>query len=469
MHVQSTSGNDLEAMLDAPPQSDGSRETRAEDFEANLELALLGSIDPENPEEVSDRRIAEGVEGVVEEIVDDGLAAFEIEAIATDATEATEGPLAMAPPTAIAHPMSNLSTPIEGDESGATAIHPRPLASDGNPNLPSPSLHVRDESNLLAPAPEHPTPTRDQPTAVDPARTAMSEPGLPPANSIAVARAEGLETAGSVRRVAEPGSMPPVAPEAVGFEAKRQSSPRDSVRSTRGAALGSARAEIDRVLAPDARSKPEGNSSEMMRAAETLPRMERLANEVPYAAERVFASPTPPGIPPTPAIDILANGIPSAPLNAEPTAETTLPQPVQAIPRNVELLASRGGGTARLRLHPAELGEVDITVSIRGDVVNVIIHADEPAARAAVMAHREQLAESLGTRDLRLQGFDVTSGGREQGAEDRQAQWGGTDGRPGQQSPAFGTPASNTQDTRIIDRAAAAAASLQRRGIDLRI
>jgi hypothetical protein len=95
--------------------------------------------------------------------------------------------------------------------------------------------------------------------------------------------------------------------------------------------------------------------------------------------------------------------------SADRSQAPTGPVPTSAIPHQVELMATRGGGAARLRLHPAQLGEVEITVTMRGNTVDVVIRADQPAAEMAVLAQRELLVEALGSRDLRMENLDVSS------------------------------------------------------------
>nr|MDJ0788725.1 flagellar hook-length control protein FliK [Myxococcota bacterium] len=81
--------------------------------------------------------------------------------------------------------------------------------------------------------------------------------------------------------------------------------------------------------------------------------------------------------------------------------------PAESVPLHVEWLVARGGGRARVRLHPPELGELQLTVTVRGQDVEVAIRAQEVAAGQAVLASREQLADGLASRDLRMEGFDV--------------------------------------------------------------
>lgn len=102
------------------------------------------------------------------------------------------------------------------------------------------------------------------------------------------------------------------------------------------------------------------------------------------------ASPTPAGA---------GAGAPGAPPVASSIGE---------LPFHMQTLATRGGGTARLQLNPPHLGELHVTVRLRGSQVDVQVIAREPAAQALVNAGREGLSEALATRDLRMDNFEVT-------------------------------------------------------------
>jgi len=112
---------------------------------------------------------------------------------------------------------------------------------------------------------------------------------------------------------------------------------------------------------------------------------------------------------------------PAAPLPAAPaSAEAAMSAPrelpagpatLEDLPGRIEWLAQRGGGAARVELDPPQLGRVDLIVRVRGNDVEVVIAAHEPAAQAAVQAQRAQLAEGLAARDLRLGQLDVTQAG----------------------------------------------------------
>ena len=103
-------------------------------------------------------------------------------------------------------------------------------------------------------------------------------------------------------------------------------------------------------------------------------------------------------------------------------------RPEVAIPARVEWLVSRGGGTARMTLHPVELGEVEISVRVRGDAVDVEFRAPEAAARVALLEVREQLGESLEARNLRIESLEVR-GGEPRGESSPDGRGEGTAGR----------------------------------------
>lgn len=90
--------------------------------------------------------------------------------------------------------------------------------------------------------------------------------------------------------------------------------------------------------------------------------------------------------------------------------------PAEALPVHVEWLTARGGGSARLQLHPANLGEVEVNVNVRGNAVDVVIRALEPAAQAAVAQTRELLVDGLANQDLRMEQFEVRGANDEPGA-----------------------------------------------------
>ena len=82
----------------------------------------------------------------------------------------------------------------------------------------------------------------------------------------------------------------------------------------------------------------------------------------------------------------------------------------EAIAVQAEWLATRGGGTARLLLNPPSLGEVSIRVTLRGEVVDVVMRVQEEAAKRIAEEQSERLAQAFSSRDLRIDQFEVRRG-----------------------------------------------------------
>ena len=122
------------------------------------------------------------------------------------------------------------------------------------------------------------------------------------------------------------------------------------------------------------------------------------------------------------------------------TATPGSPQPVaasEAISIQTEWLATRGGGTARMVLHPAELGEIAIRVTLRNGAVDVVMVAQEAAAHGVAEEQSERLAQAFANRDLRLENFEVRRGGAEELLDGAMGQFAESemerDGRPGEE------------------------------------
>lgn len=119
----------------------------------------------------------------------------------------------------------------------------------------------------------------------------------------------------------------------------------------------------------------------------------------------------------------------SAPSNAAPTS----PTPEYALLRNpqdpqftgelgarVKVLLREGVKEARLQLHPAELGRLQVTINTEGDQARVVFSAETAAARDAIEQSIPRLREMLEQNGLQLAHADVDQGafgqaGSEQG------------------------------------------------------
>ncbi len=131
----------------------------------------------------------------------------------------------------------------------------------------------------------------------------------------------------------------------------------------------------------------------------------------------VLSSPT---LPPDAAIESIQVDAPreaAASGGASSTAQAGAPVPPEAIPMHGEWLAARGGGVVRLQLHPPELGQIELRVMVRGNAVHVLMVAQESAAISVAQEQRDDLAQNLAQRDLRMQEFEVRREGEGPAAE----------------------------------------------------
>lgn len=106
---------------------------------------------------------------------------------------------------------------------------------------------------------------------------------------------------------------------------------------------------------------------------------------------------------------------PVASAPAAGAAPTPAPVAAEAVPLHVEWLAARGGGAARVHLHPPELGEIQLSVRVRGGAVDVVIRAQEPAAQRLIAEGRLGLVDALAARELRVEQLEVLPAERETG------------------------------------------------------
>ncbi|MDH3685676.1 MAG: flagellar hook-length control protein FliK [Myxococcales bacterium] len=268
-------------------------------------------------------------------------------------------------------------------------------------------------------------PETGNPTAADLPRSAVEaieavERTASPAAAAAVgpAAAEPLRTARAAPLTLMP-TREETSPEPRALPVDERADVRgESERPTPGARPSPVEAEgAERILRPapveaegvERRPRPEAD----VRGEPTVePRLRSVAEptgpslrgESPAGHERSEAPP--------PAPTVRASALPvidlPPPASWEPVAA---PREVgtarEALPVHAEWLAARGGGSARLRLHPPELGEVELTVRVRGNDVQVSIHAEREAAGRAVLDGRELLVEALAARDLRVDQFAV--------------------------------------------------------------
>ena len=170
-------------------------------------------------------------------------------------------------------------------------------------------------------------------------------------------------------------------------------------RPPRQAAGGERVASADPALARNAEGFAEAAGREP--AAPPVPtQSEALAASVrsDVPVQPAVAAVAAPPVAIEPAVDIQEPAAPSTP---------SRPLPAEAIPQHIEWLTARGGGTAQIQLYPPELGKLAIQVTVRGDEVKVVMNVREAAAQTVVAEYRDTLENSLASKDLKLDAFEV--------------------------------------------------------------
>ena len=71
----------------------------------------------------------------------------------------------------------------------------------------------------------------------------------------------------------------------------------------------------------------------------------------------------------------------------------------------------KGGRQISIRLNPNDLGELKIQVRMEDNRVNVEVHADNPTVKNLLMSNLDSLKEALSSKNMNMEGFDVSSGG----------------------------------------------------------
>jgi hypothetical protein len=294
-----------------------------------------------------------------------------------------------------------------------------PRAADGKPGQPGPQAAAEDFAAVLsgqlagakASRPGSTSPEKDE--AAEPAADAaavLGEALLAGAVGVAVPGESATGPEGVVADgagplpgpTASPGatpvlpagdaaaSAPPTAnPAAPDTPAKPAPAPTGSATTASTATdPAAAQALADGAALPGVLVQGAGRSSETAPPAAALPTTSE-------PADATASDPAPMGVP-APAAPVTAAVPAEAPVPAAAPSHPVLAQVTPALARVV----TRGDGEHRmmLKLHPADLGEVHLTVTVRGDHVDVEIAAGAQARDVLRegSAHLRSLLESIG-------------------------------------------------------------------------
>ncbi|MGE7138193.1 flagellar hook-length control protein FliK [Luteibacter sp. NPDC031894] len=133
-------------------------------------------------------------------------------------------------------------------------------------------------------------------------------------------------------------------------------------------------------------------------------------------------------------------------MQLQATQPATSPQFAQELGEQIAWMGSGQVKEARIKLHPEELGSMDVRVSMDGAKVNVAVIAQHPAAVHAVQQTLSQLDSMLAHHGLSLGQTDVGQRQAERGAEGREG------GASGQQGDAGTTAGIETVATSRVSR-----------------
>jgi flagellar hook-length control protein FliK len=202
--------------------------------------------------------------------------------------------------------------------------------------------------------------------------------------------------------------------------------PETSLRATDTSALRAEQAAARPELAAPSSGGDRENASQDRAArpqATLVPAVEVPRAESPDAAQAAVSAPAASDIADSAAatqdfavadrVDVVP---PSQTMRApEPLSpmQTGRPMPAaapDAIAIQTDWLATRGGGTARLVLHPPELGEIAIRVTVRNQAVDVVMVAHTALAHQVAEDQSDRLSAAFAHRDLRLEQFEIRRG-----------------------------------------------------------
>jgi flagellar hook-length control protein FliK len=86
----------------------------------------------------------------------------------------------------------------------------------------------------------------------------------------------------------------------------------------------------------------------------------------------------------------------------------------------IRFTATQGGGSARILLHPQDLGSVEIRLHSTADGITATLRADSPQAAQTLTLASHELRAALEAQGLPVLGLDVSDGSRKQAAQDDQ-------------------------------------------------
>jgi flagellar hook-length control protein FliK len=178
--------------------------------------------------------------------------------------------------------------------------------------------------------------------------------------------------------------------------------------------------ELDALDTSDEPNVPRARSD----SAPPRPAMRAVVDSV-RSDDRPVDTARPLGVTTLGAVSPSATGLSAAaPLAATPGLTSAVTTPLDHtfpphLVRSARFLVRQGGGEARIRLQPAHLGEVVMTVKVDQGTVTAVLQVDSEAARSWIRTHQDVLRASLGEQGLGLERFTVTERDRRDARDGR--------------------------------------------------
>jgi flagellar hook-length control protein FliK len=147
----------------------------------------------------------------------------------------------------------------------------------------------------------------------------------------------------------------------------------------------------------------------------------------------------------------------SGPVQLQATQAATSPQFSQELGEQIAWMSSAAGDVkeARIKLHPEELGSMDVRVNVDGGKVNVAIMAQHPAAVHAVQQTLSNLDTLLAHHGLSLGQAEVNQGNaQQQGGSQGQGQGGSSTGDADGAGDTLVTAATSRVSRGLVDEVA---------------
>lgn len=312
-----------------------------------------------------------------------------------------------APAAALA---SGTPAPVVAPPSGASAPV-APLSSAESTPAPTAELQAA-QSALAAPTRSTPASESPRPATAKPPRAPLREPvsqaveateTTTPADETVAAEAAGARPEQREASDASPLRALPDDPQSVSLDESASPDPGAADGHESSASQRQGGAELPVFATPDERTFSEAVARATRAPAAEPGRDPAAAPEIAHAARTGSISAEGLAVAQPVAADAAAPSVAAS----ERSNATLHAPPAEAVASQVEWLSERGGGTARVRLDPPALGEIEIEVRMRGGVAEVVVHAREHATHALLNGERAAVTQILASRDVRMDDFTV--------------------------------------------------------------